>query len=301
MSAMSNLGYVVFASKKLSEWKDFSVQILGLQVSRYEPGDLLTLRMDDLQQRIVIEDGPDEDVRAIGWIFNSENSLAEYVAKLRLAGAAVQKCSAEQAAQRAVEILYYCEDSNGFNQEFACGAHYANTLKPFASPLLCGPGFKTGELGIGHVMVRASDYPATLDFYQNILGLHLSDTVRGEARPGFNIEAAFFHTVGGRHHSLATTGANLPKKLGHLMMELHNLEDVGMCYDRCKRAGLTFARELGRHVNDKMTSFYVETPSGFAIEYGWGGMVVDDEKWTVRHYSQFSDWGHTRPGEISRN
>ena len=38
---------------------------------------------------------------------------------------------------------------------------------------------------------------------------------------------------------------------------------------------------LGRHTNDLMTSFYVRTPSGFEIEYGTGGLVVDDDTWQV--------------------
>ena len=35
------------------------------------------------------------------------------------------------------------------------------------------------------------------------------------------------------------------------------------------------ASTLDRHTNDHMTSFYVNTPSGFFIEYGWGGRVID--------------------------
>jgi hypothetical protein len=34
---------------------------------------------------------------------------------------------------------------------------------------------------------------------------------------------------------------------------------------------------LGRHTNDHMTSFYVNTASGFFIEYGWGGRMIDPE------------------------
>ena len=30
---------------------------------------------------------------------------------------------------------------------------------------------------------------------------------------------------------------------------------------------------LGTHTNDRMTSFYVRTPSGFEIEYGFGGRI----------------------------
>ena len=44
---------------------------------------------------------------------------------------------------------------------------------------------------------------------------------------------------------------------------------------------IPLAMSLGRHTNDLMTSFYVRTPSGFEIEYGTGGLVVDDDTWTV--------------------
>ena len=32
---------------------------------------------------------------------------------------------------------------------------------------------------------------------------------------------------------------------------------------------------LGRHTNDHVTSFYSRSPSGFMVEYGWGGRCVD--------------------------
>ncbi|MFD0567797.1 hypothetical protein ACFQ2M_41870 [Kitasatospora saccharophila] len=33
------------------------------------------------------------------------------------------------------------------------------------------------------------------------------------------------------------------------------------------------------HPNDHMFSFYVRTPSGFSVEYGWGGLLIDDATW----------------------
>ena len=33
---------------------------------------------------------------------------------------------------------------------------------------------------------------------------------------------------------------------------------------------------LGRHVNDKMLSFYMKTPGGFDVEFGCEGLQVDD-------------------------
>lgn len=300
MSSISNLGYVVIGSKKLAEWEDFAVNLLGMQVGRREPGKVLALRLDNFEQRIVIEDGEGEDLRAAGWMFKTGEELEAFVRHLRDSGVSVRECSREEAHNRRVETLFTAEDPNGYQQEFYCGGYAVPSNRPFKSHLLRGPGFKTGELGLGHVLIRAKSYAESIDFYKNRMGLRLSDIIRGEVRPGYVAEAAFFHTEGGRHHSLATGAVNIPKVLGHLMVELHSLDDVGMAYDRCRAAGLTFARELGHHPNDQMTSFYVETPSGFSIEYGWGGLVVDDANWTVKTYSQFSDWGHARPGQAVR-
>lgn len=299
MSDISNLGYLVIGSKKLAEWEDFAVNVLGMQVGRRED-NLLTLRLDEQQQRIVIEDGEEEDLRAAGWMFKTHRGLRTFVQRLRDQGVDVKECSRQEAENRRVESLFSCQDPNGYTLEFYAGAYMAPTNQPFRSTQLRGPGFKTGELGIGHVLVRAQDYQQSLGFYQDVLGLRLSDFIRGEVRPGHVAEAAFFHTMGGRHHSLATGKVNIPKVMGHMMVELHSLDDVGMAYDRCRARGLFFARQLGHHPNDQMTSFYVETPSGFSIEYGWGGLVVDDENWTVKTYNQFSDWGHARSGEAVR-
>lgn len=49
---------------------------------------------------------------------------------------------------------------------------------------------------------------------------------------------------------------------------------------------------LGRHTNDQMVSFYVRTPAGFDIEYGWGATEVDEQTWSVAKYSRTSVWGH---------
>jgi 3,4-dihydroxy-9,10-secoandrosta-1,3,5(10)-triene-9,17-dione 4,5-dioxygenase len=50
---------------------------------------------------------------------------------------------------------------------------------------------------------------------------------------------------------------------------------------------------LGRHVNDKMLSFYMKTPGGFDIEFGCEGMQVeDDHDWIARESTAVSLWGH---------
>ena len=45
-----------------------------------------------------------------------------------------------------------------------------------------------------------------------------------------------------------------------------------------------------------MTSFYVRTPSGFEIEYGTGGLVVDDDTWEVGEHHAAEPLGPQAPG-----
>ena len=57
------------------------------------------------------------------------------------------------------------------------------------------------------------------------------------------------------------------------------------------RIGVT----LGRHINDEVTSFYSNSPSGFMVEYGWGGRTIDPATWQPEQVSWGpSMWGHDR-------
>jgi hypothetical protein len=66
----------------------------------------------------------------------------------------------------------------------------------------------------------------------------------------------------------------------------------GRAYDLVRSRKLPLVLSLGQHSNDRMTSFYMKTPSGFSMEYGWGGLLVDDAVWHVKHHSTTKLWGH---------
>jgi hypothetical protein len=78
-----------------------------------------------------------------------------------------------------------------------------------------------------------------------------------------------------------------------MMIEVEDMNDVGFALDRCKAANFPIGMGLGHHPNDHMFSFYVQSPSGFLIEFGSGGIVIDDNTWEVKNYNQLSDWGHS--------
>jgi len=76
------------------------------------------------------------------------------------------------------------------------------------------------------------------------------------------------------------------------MLEMTTLIDVGRCHDRMRKAKIPESATLGRHVNDEMTSFYMQTPSGFDLEIGCDGLVIDPATWVPTAHEQISVWGH---------
>ena len=93
-----------------------------------------------------------------------------------------------------------------------------------------------------------------------------------------------------------TLTVKTPKKLFHFMLQLTSLDDVGSTYDLVKSRGIKLSMDLGKHTNDHMVSFYMKTPSGFEVEYGWGARMIDDATWHVTQHTAGSVWGHKRAG-----
>ena len=295
MAEISALGYLVLNVSNLDQWDTFATNILGMQVAQ-RTDKFISLRMDEREQRILLEKGGgEEDVAALGWELDRPQELLEYVAGLRQKGVNVIECDKSVAASRKAERVFYCIDPEGVRHEFFTGPQIAPLIRPFESKILVS-GFETGRLGVGHIFHVVKDYPGAVKFALETLGLRLSDYIRDpDAFPGMTVDATFTHCATGRHHSYAVGCIPFPKKMNHFMVQVKSLDDVGLAFDRVNQAGVPVVMDIGHHPNDRMTSFYCATPSGFAVEYGWGGLVIDDANWHVRTYSQLNDWGHKHP------
>ncbi|HYJ97219.1 MAG TPA: VOC family protein [Burkholderiaceae bacterium] len=296
MSArISNLGYAVFGVGDLDAWQRFALDIVGLQAGRGVARQSLALRMDDYEQRLLLTETGEDDLVALGWEFDTEDGLEVFVDQAKRGGTRVSAGSSELADGRRVTRLYTCDDPNGFQHEFYVAAARAPMADTFRSKVLRG-GFDAGRLGAGHAVTVAKNYKQSVDFYRSVLGLKVSDYIKGPiAGTDIFLDLTFFHAATGRHHSLATVEFPMPKKIHHFMVQANDMNDVGLAYDRCLNAGVPIMMGPGHHPNDQMFSFYCVTPSGFGLEFGWGGIVIDDDHWEVRTYSQPSDWGHRPP------
>ena len=184
---------------------------------------------------------------------------------------AVTRGTRALADERRVKDLITFSDPLGNRLEVFHGAEC--TSEPF-KPGRNISGFRTGPLGMGHAVLHVKDINDALPFYRDVLGFRLSDYM---TKP-FN--AYFFH-ANPRHHSVAfiETGRSA---VHHLMVELFNLDDVGQGYDLALGVEGRIGVTLGRHINDEVTSFYSNSPSGFMVEYGWGGRVIEPDSWADR-------------------
>ncbi len=288
---VANLGYLIFEASDLAAWRSFAESILGLMVSERADSDALSVRMDGHEQRLGLEPGPADDLVAAGFEVADRSTLDELTQRLQAERFDVQTCDAEAAARRGVQTLVRTEDPNGLAIELFCNPVRSET--PFVSELVPG-GFVTAEEGLGHFVLNAVDRAATEHFYRDVLGMRLSDRIAIPVAPGKTIDIDFYH-VNARHHTLAFAITGMPKRIHHFMIEAQDGDAVGLAYDRVQDAGVPIMSTLGRHTNDRMTSFYAQTPSGFQVEFGWGGIKVDDESWKVRHYDSGSIWGHRMP------
>jgi 3,4-dihydroxy-9,10-secoandrosta-1,3,5(10)-triene-9,17-dione 4,5-dioxygenase len=85
----------------------------------------------------------------------------------------------------------------------------------------------------------------------------------------------------------------MPAGCVHMMLEVNDVDEVGRCNDRRIAADVKLTGTLGRHANDHMVSFYMRSPSGFDIEIGAEGRIVDDwSAYQVFESTVPSFWGH---------
>ena len=297
--SVSSLGYVVIEARDLDAWREFGTCILGVMEAASDNPDVLLLRVDDRPFRFWIRKGERDGFVAPGWEFASKSTFEAAVARLEAAGRPVERAAIMEARERHVYELARSSDPDGNAFELFYGRFY--DYAPFVSPAAVSR-FVTGDngdMGLGHVVLTAPKFDETHAFYKEVLGFGDTDLGRfflaggGPDDPGVGF--AFLHARNGRHHSLALGQMpESPNGAVHMMLEVGTLEDVGRAYDRVlkSKGKVPLSATLGRHVNDKMTSFYMKTPGGFDIEYGFNGLVIDPDTWVPTTSLGVSDWGH---------
>lgn len=293
MTEIRSLGYLRIEATDPNSWREFGTRILGLPEGRGPEPGAAYLRMDHFPARFVIVPGESDRLLASGWEVASQADLSGLLARLEAAGVPARAGMPEELALRRVAGMITFDDPSGHTLEVFWGA--ALDSRPAFSPY--GVQFVTGDYGMGHLVIPADDDDASMEFYAGVLGFRLRDTMAVApelfGRPAGGPPAMMrFLGCNPRHHSLALAPMTHRSGCVHVMVEVASLDDVGRAMDRCARRGGKQTASLGRHANDHMVSFYLRTPAGFDVEYGTGGLLVDDSTWVSRFTTAVSEWGH---------
>ncbi len=293
MIEIRGLSYFVAQVENLSHWQRYAEDVLGMQVGPAPAGGLY-VKMDERPFRMLIVEGSEARYVASGWALASEQAFTAALAHLDEQGVEWQAVSAAEIEQRGVQALVAVVDPSGNRHELSWG--HRSDCQPFVSPQGV-PRFITGDMGLGHTVLPAPDFDATLAFAKDVLGFGLSDIFNFRPDPSAPpIRIHFLHCGNARHHSLALAEYPVPSGCVHVMVEVDSMTEVGRAHDRHQAQGVQLSATLGQHLNDRMTSFYMKTPSGFDLEYGFGGLQVDWAEHSAFEFTRVSIWGHDFSG-----
>jgi 2,3-dihydroxyethylbenzene 1,2-dioxygenase len=210
------------------------------------------------------------------------------------AGVAVEIASPAAADDRRVLELMTLSDASGYPIEIFHGPQ-VQADKPFHPGRRMHGRFKTGAGGLGHLIQRqTAGFEKTYAFYK-LLGMRggVEYRIPIPGAPG-PLELMFLH-CNERDHTVAF-GLPSEKRINHLMLEVDNLDDVGLAYEVVRKAGVPVAVAPGRHANDHMYSFYFTNPSGWQIEVGWGARPATHQS----EYYQRDTYGHEQMAPAAR-
>lgn len=287
--AVQSLGYVVIETTDLAKWDSFLQHIVGAMPGGTGADGAALYRLDDRAARFRVQRGRKDRFAIAGWELSDASAFDSMVAALRSAGRDIVVGDAES---RGVAALASAEDPAGNRFEIFHGA--ARTASTFVSPAGVS-GFVAGDIGMGHVVYGTLAYAECHDFYRNVMGFGDTDLPEIEAGPPGSpkIGVAFMHAATGRHHSVALI--EMPANDAgcvHVMVEAKERADVDAAYARTLAASVPVSATLGQHSNDEVISFYMQSPAGFDLEFGWDGLIVDPDTWVPTAHTEVSKWGH---------
>ncbi|MGE0821414.1 MAG: VOC family protein [Candidatus Binatia bacterium] len=267
MVQATELGYMGLGVKNLEAWKDFATAILGMELTNEGERDRCYLRMDYWHHRLVLHNDSSDDLAYLGFRVANAEDFQDMQRQLFDAGIQYRVGSAEEAVERHVLEVLKLQDPDGTPIEIFHGPEI-QASKPFHPGRRMHGRFKTGAGGLGHCIIRQKDVDAAYRFFY-LLGLR--GGIEYKIQMGKRTVTPVFMHCNERQHTVAFGIAGPERRINHLMIQVENFDDVGLTYELVRKNKIPVHILPGKHSNDHMFSFYFRNPSGWMIEYGWGG------------------------------
>jgi 2,3-dihydroxy-p-cumate/2,3-dihydroxybenzoate 3,4-dioxygenase len=243
----------------------FAHEILGFHTINSADGQVTYTRVDSYPHRLAARTAPAPVLNYISFDVGGPDALAEWKTKLAANDIEWRSGSREESLERRVADFIELRDPDGHSLALAHGFDSANEPIRYTREL--------NVTGLGHVLLTVKDTQRSHDFYTGVLGFRLSDWVCIDD----NIRLCFLR-CNARHHSVAFAPCMPGKspRLQHVMLEVESLDDVMRSYHFMRAHKAPIGMGPGRHPNCQTVHVYVQTPGGFAIEFGWGHRRLDD-------------------------
>ena len=150
---------------------------------------------------------------------------------------------------------------------------------------------------LSHILLFATDVPAAMAFYADVLGLRLSDR---------NSDViAFMHGAHGSDHHLVALAKSHGGGLHHSSWDVGSVHDIGQGVEQLKKHGYGQGWGLGRHVLGSNYFFYARDPWGSYAEYSFDiDFVPSDLDWPAADHppeDSFYVWGPEPPADFVTN
>jgi 2,3-dihydroxyethylbenzene 1,2-dioxygenase len=284
MVAVTELGYMGIGVAKPDEWTQFATEILGMELASDGEPDRCYLRTDYWHHRLVLHANGSDDLEYLGLRVAGPDEFGEMQHQLEAAGIKFRVGSDDEALERRVLQVMKLTDPGGNPIEIFHGPEI-QASKPFHPGRRMHGRFKTGSGGMGHTIVRQDDPGAARLFY---VALGMRGGVEYRIRMGNRVVSPVFMHCNDRDHTIAFGVGPQQRRINHLMLEVENFDDVGLTYDIVRKNKVPVTVAPGKHSNDHMFSFYLRNPSGWMIEYGWGGRPATYQS---EYYTE-DIWGH---------
>ena len=284
-----SLAYLGFNSLNLEPWRELATDILGLALGPDGDDGSIFMRMDDRRHRIAIHPGVIDEIAYIGWELRGRQEFEAALVELDAKEVVWEAGTPQELAMRGVSAMAHFSDPAGFRHEIAYGQEFEPTSFVPGRPI---SGFVADELGVGHVVLGVPEVSDEIRaFATDVLGFQIFAGYRAKGANGQTLGLEFYR-CNQRSHCLAYVPTAGHRGVTHMCIETHSLDDVGRAWDMVQDRKVPIKMSLGRHTMDSLVSFYIRTPSGFELEYGAGGMMVDDDTFVMQKPRQAEIWGH---------
>lgn len=291
---VKGLEYILIETTDLSKWEDYGLNVCGFMKNETASNsEQIAFKIDESPFRFLVTKGNSERYLAGGFLLEDESALAAAQQELHNHGVECVELDENHKAARKIRGGFTFQDPAGNTLEFFYGREQ-DTSSFVSSQNISG--FVTQGLGFGHVVFATLNIEETHNFYTEVLGFGDSDIMDLQMSPNPEdppMRLYFMHCDNPRHHTVAFMQAPTPPSgLIHTMVEVQKVDEVGHALDRALKKDIHISSSMGRHVNDGMLSFYMQTPSGFDLEYGCEGIQPNWESFETTHSSLPSHWGH---------